>query len=121
MSANQTYFFTGQPAYDLNIGWKTYTDLHLIQQRFDISPALPKLNFVDMQGGDGSVDRTAAMGGVRYEDRTATWTFALYPGDNWHEKQTQISDALNGKSLWFEASEDPNHWYRGRISVSAPV
>lgn len=119
MSAIETYFFPNQYHYDEGLGYHTREDLHLIQQSVTVTPAPPKLDLIDLPGGDGSIDRTEALGGVRYGDRTLTWTFALFPGDDWHEKQSEVSAALSGQRWYIELSEDPGRWYRGRISVSA--
>lgn len=119
MSAIETYFFPNQYHYDEGLGVRTSEDLHLIQQSVVVTPAPPKLDLIDLPGGDGSIDRTEALGGVRYGDRTITWTFALYPGDDWYAKQSEVSAALSGRRWYIELSEDEGRWYRGRISVSA--
>lgn len=99
-------------------GVHSYIDLHLIQQRVDIQPAEPKLNLVDIPGADGSKDLTEMPGGrVVYNDRILTWDFALYPGENWHDKHRQVSNALNGRRCKITLDDDPGHYYLGRLSV----
>lgn len=99
-------------------GVHSNTDLHLIQQSVDIQPAEPKLNLVDIPGADGSKDLTEKPGGrVVYKDRTLTWIFALYPGENWHDKHRQVSNALNGRRCKITLDDDPGHYYQGRLSV----
>ena len=99
-------------------GVHSYTDLHLIQQLVDIQPAEPKLNLVDIPGADGSKDLSEMPGGrVVYKDRTLTWTFALYPGENWHDKHRQVSNTLNGRRCKITMDDDPGHYYLGRLSV----
>ena len=94
-------------------------DLHLIQQRVDVAPALPKLNLVDVPGADGSLDLTEVLGvGVKYNDRTITWTYALRPGTDWRAKLTEVSNALNGKRLHITLDDDPGFYYDGRLSVT---
>ena len=93
-------------------------DLGLIQQKVDIQPAQPKLNLIDIPGADGSKDLSDRPAGrIVYHDRTLTWTFALYPGDNWHDKHRQVSAALNGKRLDIYLDDDPNYFYTGRLTV----
>lgn len=93
-------------------------DLGLIQQKIEISPAEPKLNLVDIPCADGSKDMTESLGvGVKYNDREITWTFALYPGADWFEKQAEISNALNGKRLHITPDGMDGWYYDGRISV----
>ena len=97
----------------------TSTTLHLIQQSIEVGPAEPKTNLIEMPGGNGSIDLTEALGtGVVYKDRKIKWIFALYPGDQWAEKRSAISNALNGKRLHITSDDDPGWYYDGRISVA---
>lgn len=99
-------------------GVHSYTDLHLIQQLVDIQPAEPKLNLVDLPGADGGKDLTEKPAGrVVYKDRTLTWTFALYPGENWHDKHRQVSNTLNGRRCKITLDDDPGYYFLGRLSV----
>lgn len=93
-------------------------DLHLIQQSVDIQPAEPKLNLIDVPGADGSVDMSELPAGrVVYHDRTLTWTYALYPGDDWHSKHREVSNALNGKRCKITLDGDTGYYYTGRVVV----
>ena len=99
-------------------GVHSYWDLNLIQQRVDIQPAEPKLNTVDIPGADGSVDlSTQPAGRIVYRDRVLTWTYALYPGENWHLKHRQVSNALNGRRCRITLDDDPDYYYDGRLTV----
>lgn len=95
------------------------TDLALIQQSVVVSPAVPRTYLVDVPGADGSKDLTEALGvGVKYQDRTITWTFALYPGDNWEQRKQIVNGALNGLACNITLDDDPNYYYVGRVSVT---
>lgn len=99
-------------------GVHSHRDLNLIQQKVDIQPAEPKLNMIDVPGADGSIDKSELPGGrLYYNDRTVTWTFALYPGENWHAKHRQVSSALNGKRCKITLDSDPGYYYTGRVVV----
>lgn len=99
-------------------GVHSFIDLHLIQQVVDVQPAEPKLNLIDIPGGDGAKDMsTQPAGRVVYKDRTITWTFALYPGDIWAEKHRQVSGALNGKYCRITLDSDPDYYFLGRLVV----
>lgn len=99
-------------------GIHSYLDLNLIQQKVEISPAEPKFNMVDIPGMDGSKDLTTQLTGrVHYKDRTITWTFALYPGENWDEKHRKVSGALNGRECKITLDSDPDYYYFGRLAV----
>ncbi len=92
--------------------------LHLIQQKVDVQPAEPKTKYVDIPGGNGSKDLTEALGvGVKFKDRTISWTFALYPKDNWYAKQKEVSGLLNGLSCLITLDEDSLYYYEGRLTV----
>lgn len=100
-------------------GVHSHRDLHLIQQKADVQPAQPKLNLIDIPGADGSKDlSTMPAGRVTFSDRELTWTFALYPSDDWHTKHRQVSGALNGKYCKITLDDDPDYYYLGRLVVS---
>ena len=94
------------------------TDLHLVPESIQIDPAEPKKNLVEIPYGTGSVDLTEALGIVTFNDRKITWIFSLFPGDDWVEKRSEVSNALNGKRLHITPDDDPGWYYDGRITVS---
>lgn len=99
-------------------GLHSHRDLGLIQQSVDVQPAHPKLNFVNIPGADGTKDLSAQPSGrVPFSDRTLTWIFALYPGENWEAKRTEVSNALNGVACHITLDTDPGHYYIGRLTV----
>lgn len=96
----------------------SHRDLHLIQAAMEIEPAQPKLNLIDVPGADGAKDFSESPAGrVVYNTRKITWTFKLYPTDNWATKYTEVSNALNGISCQIVLDDDPDHYYQGRVSV----
>ena len=94
------------------------THLHLIQQSIEVGPAVPKTKLVDIPGGSGSVDLTEVAETTPYADRTLKWTFALLPGDNWPQKRSIVSNALNGKRLQITPDDESGWYYDGRVSVT---
>ena len=99
-------------------GVHSHYDLHLIQQKVEVEPAEPKLNLVEVPGADGAVDLTEQPAGrVTYKTRKITWTFALYPGENWDTKHRQVSNALNGRRCNITLDTDPDYYYQGRLTV----
>lgn len=100
-------------------GVHSHRQLNLIQQKVEVQPAQPKLNLIDIPGADGSKDlSTMPSGRVTFSDRELTWTFALYPGDDWHTKHSKVSGALNGKYCKITLDDDPGYYYLGRLVVS---
>lgn len=95
------------------------TDLHLVPESIEIEPAEPKLNLVEVPYRNGSVDLTEALGvGVTYNDRAIKWAFSLYPGADWAEKRSEVSNAINGKRLHITMDDDSGWYYDGRVTVS---
>lgn len=100
-------------------GVHSHYDLNLIQQKVEVDPAEPKLNMIEIPGADGAVDMTERPAGrVTYKPRKITWTFALYPGENWDAKHRQVNNALNGKRCNITLDSDPEYYYQGRVSVN---
>lgn len=103
----------------------SFYDLNLILSGLEIPPAMPKFNYIDIPGSDGSVDITEATGEVRFADRDGCkFTFTMNPADDlsesaWEEKKTEVSNCLNGvlfKKITLD--KDPDFYYSGRCAVS---
>ena len=60
----------------------SFYDLNLILSAVDIEPAKPKTTYVDVPGGDGSLDLTEALGEVKYYDRTHKFTLTMNPASD---------------------------------------
>lgn len=95
----------------------SYRDLNLILSDASIPPAQPKTCFVDIPGGDGSVDLTEALGEVRYSDRSGTFTFTCFPADDFEEKKREVSNIINGRRLKIVLDKDPEYYWIGRCMV----
>ena len=113
MKALGIYFDDIHSFYDL--------DLFLAKDGVYIPPAQPKTTFVDLSGGDGSLDLTEALGEVKYYDRNGCkFTFTVNPNSNmtFEEKKTQVSNALNGKQCKITLDKDKDYYYFGRCAVN---
>ena len=98
----------------------SFHNLNLVLSHVDIAPATPKTNYVDVLGGDGSLDLTEAHGEVKYGNRTHTFTFTVHPSDTktFDEKITQVSNALNGKNFSkITLDRDSAYYWQGRCIV----
>ncbi len=97
----------------------SFHDLNLILSEYEISPAEPKTSYIDIPGGDGSLDLTEAHGEVKYSDRDITFTFTVSPYDITpiEEKKTQIANALNGLRCKITLDKDAEYYYLGRVTV----
>ena len=96
----------------------TYEDFNVLLSEVNIPPATPKTNFVDIPGGDGSADLTAALGRVFYNDRECSFTLSVRPNDDFEQKKTEISNKINGQRLRLRLDKDPDFYYVGRCCVS---
>ncbi len=96
----------------------SWYDLNLVLSEVDISPATPKTNFVDIPGGDGSVDLTEALGDVKFKTRDCTFTFTAFPYEDFEEKKRQVSNLLNGRRCKITLDKDPDYYWEGRCSIN---
>ena len=96
----------------------SYNDLHLVVAPFEIAPAKAKVNFLDIEGADGSLDLTEALGEVKFSDREGSLIFSVLPGDNWENKKTEVSNFLNGLQCKMTLDKDPQYYYFGRFAVN---
>lgn len=97
----------------------SYYDMNLVLSKVVIPPAAVKTNFVDIPGGDGSVDLTEALGKVRYKNRECSFTFTVFPSDDFEEKKTEVSNLLNGKRFKIILDKDPDYYWDGRCSIDS--
>lgn len=97
----------------------SYNDLNLVLSKLEISPATPKSYYVNIPGGDGSIDMTENHGEVKYHDRDCKFTFTAIPGTerDWERLKTKVNNAINGKVFRITLDKDPEHYYEGRCAV----
>lgn len=96
----------------------SFEHLNLVLSEVNIPPAVPKTNFVEIPGGDGSVDLTEAHGEVKYNSREGSFTFTAFPSDDFEEKKKEVSNLLNGKRCKIRLDKDPDYYYQGRCGVN---
>lgn len=102
----------------------SYYDLNLVLSKVDIPPAKPKTSYVDIPGGNGSIDLTEAHGEVKYSDRECKFTFTMNPADDlseaaFEEKKTEVSNALAGRAFKITLDKDDDFYYQGRCTVDS--
>lgn len=96
----------------------SYADLNLILSAVNIPPAVPKTTYIDIPGADGSADLTEVHGEVKYKDRECSFTFTVFPYENFEEKKTYISNLLNGKRCKIRLDKDAEYYWLGRCKVN---
>ena len=86
---------------------------------YDLGFPEVKTSYVDLAGGDGSVDLTETSGAVRYKDRTQTFTL-LVPRCTQREAEamrTSLAALLHGRRYAYQLGVDPGYTYRGRFAI----
>lgn len=96
----------------------SYDDLNLILSKVDVPPAKPKETYVDIPGADGSADLTEALGEVKYQNRECSFTFTVFPYEDFEEKKKHISNLLNGRRCKIVVDKDPDYYWLGRCKVN---
>ena len=77
----------------------------------NITPPAVKVNYVDITGGNSSIDLTEAVGGIVFEDGTMELKFSLRN----YEKKEQMKNDLHGKRMNITLEKDAGFYYDGRI------
>lgn len=101
----------------------SYYGLNLILSKVEIPPAVPKGEYIDLPGGDGSLDLSEVHGEVKFYDRECKFTFTMNPASDlsdgaYEEKKTEVSNALNGKRFEkITLDKDSDFYYQGRCKV----
>lgn len=88
--------------------------------RPDVTPPEPKTTYVEIPGGDGSLDLTEALtGDVKYQLRTINLTFTvLKDRADWTELYSDILYFLHGQRVKCLFDEDHQYYYLGRFTVN---
>ena len=108
--------------HSITIGSKnTWDDWHLIPKtRPLVNPPEVKTNYVDIPGGDGSIDLSTALSGRPiYKNRNGSWDFYVENDFKpWQELYTEIMTYLHGQEFRVILEDDPHFYYQGRLSVN---
>ena len=102
----------------------SFYDLNLILSAVDIPPAAPKTVYINIPGGDGSIDLTEALGEVKYSDRVLKFILSMNPAGDlseaaWEEKKTEVSNYLNGRVCKITLDKDSDFYWVGRCCVDS--
>ena len=118
----KTYIETGVLFEVIGTGevFHSFRDLNLILAPFVLPPAKPKIDLLEIEGMDGSLDLTEANGEIKYNDRELKFTFTVFPQDDltFEERQTAVSNALNGQRCKITLGKDADYYLIGRCTVN---
>lgn len=84
-----------------------------------ISPPEPVTYEVSIPGADGTLDLTEAVTGhVFFRRRTITFELiSTVPVTDWTGLQSEIVNAIHGKTMKIICDDDPLYYWEGRVSV----
>ena len=100
--------------------YHSYDDLHLILTEKEIGAPEPKLQYVEIPCADGKLDFTDAFGGVRYSNRSLSFSFqCIEPYDDFLHLFSEIQGRIHGRRLKVIIDDDPGFYYIGRVSVDS--
>ena len=94
------------------VNTKTYG---LIVAPYEIPMPLPRTDYVEIPGKDGSLDLSEAFGRVLYSDRVIPIT--LYAVGAYDANVSAFVNTVHGKRKQITFSKDPTYYYNGRVSV----
>ena len=97
----------------------TYEDWGLLLKPRTLPKPSPKTSYVDIPGGDGTLDLSEVVAGeIKYKDLTLTFEFHVVDDmSDWDRKISEIANFLHGQNAKIVQSTDPDYYYYGRCSV----
>lgn len=101
--------------------YHTNNDWGLILNSKKLDPPTPKIVKVAVDGRDGDLDLSEALTGeIRYENRSANFTFLVTEGSQADREYmiNSIVNAIHGKTHKIILPDDLEHYLLGRCSVS---
>lgn len=97
----------------------SYHNLNLILTEKEIGSPEPKVETIDIPGGDGVLDLTEFFGSVKYGNRKLSFVFAtVVPPSQFMQLFSDVQKALHGQKMKITLAADPEWYYTGRITVS---
>lgn len=99
-----------------NVKKHSLIDWGVFLSPFNIPSAEVKTNYVDKEGGTGSIDLTEVFG-ITYKDIKLNFTFTMKSGD-YDKKLREIKAFLHGKKAQITTYRDDSYYYIGRCQVN---
>lgn len=103
----------------------TWDDFHLVAtNRPAVSSPGVRTMFVDIPGGNGSLDLTTSLtGDVLYKNREGSWEFTvvnsffMISDESWELTYHRLLNYLHGQRMKIILEDDPAYYYWGRLTV----
>lgn len=100
----------------------TWHNWSLVLTDKNVTPPEPKTNYVDIDGMSGTLDLSESLTGeTTYQDRKLSATFWTNSGSREERARLlqEITNTLQGKKIKIVEPDDPNHYFLGRVQISA--
>lgn len=95
---------------------KSYDTLGLFLTSYEIGRPDVKKILIEIEGRDGALDYTEALGGVHYKNRKLNFNFVAKRGE---VDYSSILNKLHGKLMDITLPDEAGFYYHGRVEVSA--
>lgn len=100
--------------------YHSFDEWGLLLKEKEIKAPEPKVQQIEIEGGDGVLDLTEFFGEVKYNNRSLSFTFCkmnIKPGDFLALFST-VQNAIHGKKMQVILDDDPAFFYSGRVTVN---
>ncbi len=100
--------------------YHSYDEWGLILTEKEIKSPKPKTIEIEIEGSDGVLDYTEFFGGVKYENRSLSFTFrkANIAPDAFLALYSEVQNALHGKKMQIILDDDTAFYYYGRVTIN---
>lgn len=100
--------------------YHSFYEWGLILSSKEINRAEPKIKHIEIEGSDGVLDLTEFSGEVKYKNRTLLFNFkkANIVQDGYLALYSLVQNKIHGKVMNVILDDDPNYYYRGRVSIN---
>lgn len=96
--------------------WRTDKDLNLICESVSVGSPEVRIYQESVPGMDGVLDMTEHFGRITYDPRELTIRAGKTITDR-YKQDSLVKNALHGREMLITISDDPGHYYVGRIEV----
>jgi len=98
--------------------YHSYNDFSLILSQKTIGAPSPKVETIEIPGGDGVLDLSEFFGEVKYNNRNLTFDFStIIPQAGFLDLFSRIQNAIHGQKMQIVLDDDPEWYYIGRVTV----
>lgn len=100
--------------------YHSFYEWGLILSSKEIEAPEPKINQIEIEGGDGVLDLTDFFGDVKYKNRSLSFEFSKMNIvlDGFLALYSVVQNAIHGKVLDIILDDDPAYYYRGRVTIN---